>query len=135
MTEKAISLPFSFDSTGSISYSTDQKKIWQDRVVLVVMTKLNERVMRPTFGSEVGNSMFENIDSAAGLIRQTINAAFSNWLKDLLLTNVSIYLDASDGYLVAEIFYKLDLQANEQSVKIKTAILSRTGEVLLEVNQ
>ena len=134
MSEKAITLPFSFDSTGSISYSTDQKKIWQDRVAIVVMTKLKERVMRPTFGSESSNSLFENVDSAAGLIRQTITAAFSNWLKGLLLTNVVIYVDPSEGYLITEIFYKLDLQENEQSVRIKTAILSRTGEVLLEVN-
>jgi len=134
MSEKAITLPFSFDSTGSIAYSTDQKKIWQDRVAIVVMTKLKERVMRPTFGREASNSLFENVDSAAGLIRQTITAAFSNWLKGLLLTNVVIYVDPSEGYLITEIFYKLDLQENEQSVRIKTAILSRTGEVLLEVN-
>jgi phage baseplate assembly protein W len=134
MIEKAITLPFSFDSTGAVSHSTDQKKILQDRVVLVVMTKLNERVMRPTFGSEASNALFENIDSAANMIRQTIGAAFSNWLKGLLLTNVEIYVDPSEGYLIAEVFYKIDLQENEQSVRIKTAILSRTGDVLLEVN-
>jgi phage baseplate assembly protein W len=135
MTERAISLPFSFDSAGSISYTTDEKKIWQDRVVLIVMTRLNERVMRPTFGSEASNSLFESTDSAINLLKDTIATAFSNWLKDLILVNVSVYTDAADGYLVAEIFYKYNPIENEQSVKIKTAILSRTGEVLLEVQQ
>lgn len=135
MAERAISLPFSFDSSGSISYTTDEKKIWQDRVVLVVMTRLNERVMRPTFGSEASNSLFENTSSATGLLKDTIATAFSNWLKDLILTNVSVYTDATDGYLVAEIFYKYNPTENEQSVKIKTAILSRTGDVILEVQQ
>lgn len=135
MTERAISLPFSFDSAGSIAYSTDEKKIWQDRVVLVVMTRLNERVMRPTFGSEASNSLFENASSATGLLKDTITTAFSNWLKDLILIDVSVYTDAEDGYLVAEIFYKYNPIENEQSVKIKTAILSRTGEVILEVQQ
>lgn len=135
MTERAISLPFSFDSAGSISYTTDEKKIWQDRVVLIVMTRLNERVMRPTFGSEASNSLFENTNSAINLLKDTIATAFSNWLKDLILVDVSVYTDAADGYLVAEIFYKYNPVENEQSVKIKTAILSRTGEVLLEVQQ
>lgn len=135
MTERAISLPFSFDSAGSVSYTTDEKKIWQDRVVLVVMTRLNERVMRPTFGSEASNSLFENASSATGLLKDTIATAFSNWLKDLILTDVSVYTDPTDGYLVAEIFYRYNPIENEQSVKIKTAILSRTGEVILEVQQ
>jgi phage baseplate assembly protein W len=135
MTERAMSLPFSFDSSGSVSYTTDEKKIWQDRVVLVVMTRLNERVMRPTFGSESSNSLFENTSSASGLLKDTIATAFSNWLKDLILTDVSIYTDSTDGYIVAEIFYRYNPIENEQSVKIKTAILSRTGEVILEVQQ
>lgn len=135
MTEKAISLPFSFDSSGSLAYSTDEKKIWQDRVVIVVMTRLNERVMRPTFGSEAANALFESTSAASSLIRDTVATAFSNWLKDLILTDVLIYTDPADGYLVVEIVYKYNPIENEQSVKIKTAILSRTGEVLLEVQQ
>lgn len=133
MTERAISLPFSFDSSGSISYSADEKKILQDRVVLVVMTRINERVMRPTFGSETSNALFENSSSASSLIKDTVATAFSNWLSDLILTDVAVSIDPTDGYVVAEIFYRYNPIENEQSVKIKTAILSRTGEVLLEV--
>ena len=59
MTSRAISLPFSFDSSGGVSYTTDNKKMWQDRVVLVVMTLLKERVMRPTFGSSAKATVFE----------------------------------------------------------------------------
>jgi hypothetical protein len=40
MTEKAISLPFGFNESGGISFTTDIKKIFQDRVVMVVMTSL-----------------------------------------------------------------------------------------------
>jgi phage baseplate assembly protein W len=133
MTERAISLPFSFDSAGAVAYSTDEKKILQDRVVLVVMTRINERVMRPTYGSEAANALFENGSSASSLLKDTIATAFSNWLSDLILTEVDVSIDPIDGYVVAEIFYRYNPIENEQSVKIKTAILSRTGEVLLEV--
>ena len=65
---KAISLPFAFDQSGSIAYTKDEKKIWQDRVVLVLMTRLGERLMRPTFGSEIGDSLFESSFSSNSFI-------------------------------------------------------------------
>jgi phage baseplate assembly protein W len=135
MNEKAISLPFSFDSSGSVAYTTDEKKIWQDRVVLVVMTRLTERIMRPTFGSTAGNSVFESESTAESVIQQAIAVAFSQWLKALTLTNVTVTVDPADGYLLATVQYKYEKEKNEQSVKIKTAILSRSGDVILEVNR
>lgn len=134
MTERAISLPFSFDSSGALSYTTDEKKIWQDRVVLVVMTRLSERVMRPTFGSTAADSAFENEATAEAAIQQAIAAGFAQWLKPLTLTKVTITIDPTDGYLEATVQYKYEKERNEQSVKIKTAILSRSGEVILEVS-
>jgi phage baseplate assembly protein W len=135
MTEKAISLPFSFDSSGAVSYTTDEKKIWQDRVVLVVMTRLTERIMRPTFGSTAGNSVFESESTAESIIQQAVAVGFSQWLKALTLTDVTVTVDPADGYLLATVQYKYEKEKNEQSVKIKTAILSRSGDVILEVNR
>jgi len=134
MTERAISLPFSFDSSGSVSYTSDEKKIWQDRVVLVVMTRLNERVMRPTFGTEASNSVFQSESTAESIIQQAVAAGFSQWLKPLTLTKVTITIDPADGYLFATVQYRYEKEKNEQSVKIKTAILSRSGDVILEVS-
>jgi phage baseplate assembly protein W len=135
MTEKAISLPFSFDSSGSVSYTTDEKKIWQDRVVLVVMTRLTERVMRPTFGSTAGDSVFESEDTAESIIQQAVAAGFSQWLKPLTLTEVTITVDPADGYLLATVQYRYEKETNDQSVQIKTAILSQSGDVVLEVSR
>ena len=135
MTERAISLPFSFDSSGATSYTTDEKKIWQDRVVLVVMTRLTERVMRPTFGGTVGNSVFESETTAESIIQQAVAVGFSQWLKPLTLSNVTVTVDPTDGYLIATVQYKYEKEKNDQSVKIKTAILSRSGDVILEVSK
>jgi phage baseplate assembly protein W len=134
MTERAISLPFSFDSSGAVSYTTDEKKIWQDRVVLVVMTRLSERVMRPTFGSTAGNSAFEPETTAESSIQQAVAAGFAQWLKPLTLTKVTVTTDPADGYVIATVQYKYEKERNEQSVQIKTAILSRSGDVILEVS-
>ena len=96
---KAISLPFSFDSNGGVAYTTDDRKIWQDRVVLAVMTYFGERVMRPNYGSSVEEATFENTTTAISMINQAIAGAFSFWLPDLALGKVEKILDVS-SYLI-----------------------------------
>ena len=129
----AISLPFNFDESGSIATTTELGKIWEDRVIITVMTGLGSRVMRPTFGSDVNKVVWENINDALTLIKQSISAAFSRWLTDLELISVSGYIDPTDGYLVAQVKYNLRTQDLTTTLNIKTAILSRSGDVLLEV--
>jgi phage baseplate assembly protein W len=90
--------------------------------------------MRPTFGSTTGESQFESQTTAESAIQQAIYAGFAQWLKPLTLTAVTFTTDPADGYLVATVQYKYEKEKNEQSVKIKTAILSRSGDVILEVS-
>jgi phage baseplate assembly protein W len=134
---KAISLPFSFGVDGGVNISTNDKKIWQDRVVITVMTRLGERVMRPVFGSQVGNLLFENANDAFTLATQIIENTFSSQLPSLKLKDVEGIVDPYDGSLNIEIRYSLTSGSMEspqdETVTIKTAILSRAGEVLLEV--
>lgn len=132
MSSKAISLPFSFDNFGSVGYSRDEKKIWQDRVVMVVMTRLGERIMRPTYGTAVANTVFENVNDSIVLIEQAVAGAFTTFLTPLILTKVKASVDPLDGYVVIEISYRYNKPENEQSLKIKTAIFSRTGELVIE---
>jgi len=130
---RAISLPFRFDESGSVSYTEDPIKIWQDRVVVVVMTGLGERIMRPTFGSEASQTVAENINDALVLLNQSISAAFSRWLPDLTLLDVQGSVDPYDGYLVVQITYNYRAQNLIQTVNIKTSVLSRSGDVIREV--
>lgn len=130
--QSAIALPFSFDSAGLVNHTADEKKIWQDRVVMVIMTKTGERVMRPSFGSEVPGVVFENIDEAMNVIRQAIDLAFSRWLSSLNLLDVEFSVDEVDGHLVAEVFYKYGPTNQIEGVKLKTAVLTRAGDTIVE---
>lgn len=132
MTERAISMPFSIDSSGGVGYSDKLEKIWQDRVLLSVMTALGERVMKPNFGGTVPSALFENVNDAITLIRQSVQVTFATWLKPLTLLSVSGSV-GNDSVLLVEIFYNLRESSQEQSVTIKTAILSRSGDIILEV--
>jgi len=133
---KALSLPFHFDSaSGGLATTTDPAKLWQDRVIVAVMTNLGERVMRPTFGSDAPKTVGHNLSDAVSIISQSVTVAFSRWLTDLDLLEVTGFTDSVDGYLVIQIKYKYRAQSINQTVNIKTAILSRSGDVLQEVTQ
>jgi phage baseplate assembly protein W len=132
MASSAISLPFSFNSFGELSYSNDQKKIWQDRVLLVLMTRFGERVMRPNYGSLVNQTVFENETLAIEKATTTIREAFSKWLVGLELTSIKPVFDAVQGSLAVSVFYKLPT-GEEDTVTLKTAILSSSGDLIQEI--
>ena len=131
MTERAISLPFSFSSAGQVSYSSDEKKIIQDRVVLAIMTRLGERVMRPNFGSEVHYASFEAQGDAAAIVKQAVSVCFSTWFGYLELENVTPLVDSA-GVLQVEITYKKALQKISESLLIKTSLFTRSGDLIRE---
>jgi phage baseplate assembly protein W len=133
MANVAITLPFTIGPNG-VNKTQDYSKIWKDRVYGVVLTSFNERVMSPTFGTQVKSSLFENIDDAMAAIRQSIQIGFSKWLSTLTLNSVIGSLDSDEGNLNIEVLYSIPGTIDEQSVTLKTDILSRSGDVLLEVN-
>jgi len=128
----AITLPFTIGPNG-VSKTTDTSKIWKDRVYGVVLTSFNERVMSPNFGTEVKTALFLNIDDAMRSIKESVQIGFSRWLSVLTLNSVVGHLDSSEGNLNIEILYSIPGTIDEQSVSLKTAILSRSGDVILEV--
>jgi phage baseplate assembly protein W len=107
MQETAISIPFSFDVFGKVSTTTDQKKIWSDRVRSVVGTNLRERLMRPEFGCLVPSSFMETQDMAASMISTEVSRAFSSQLQSLELQNVDTMFDESTGVIEVTVLYSL----------------------------
>ena len=134
MTQSVISVPFSFNASGGISYTQDEKKIWQDRVLLVVMTTLKERIMRPTFGTSVSTAAFQPEEDALALIKQQINIAFSTWLTSLTLVDVVSTVEPSEGTIYIDIVYKYGISKQAETVTVKTALFNRVGELITEVN-
>ena len=128
----AISLPFSFDADGRVANTSDQNKIIQDRIVLVLMTNLTERIMRPYFGSFIRYSNFENPSQATSIVKEAATSAFNNWLSYLTLLDVEAFID-TDGLLNINLRYKNGPSNSPQTVSVKTAIINRSGDILMEV--
>ena len=130
--DRAISLPFSFNSAGEVGYTSDLKKIIQDRVVLAVMTKLQERVMRPNFGSDVYDSLFETETSAESIVRQAVTNCFSTWFPYLSLK--SVQGNVVDEVLEFDVYYSKGKESQIEAVNIKTSLLTRAGDVIKEIS-
>ena len=110
--EIAISLPFVVDPYGAITSTTDQRKIWSDRVRSVIGTNLRERLMRPTFGTLVPSSFMETTDTAESLVSSEVGSAFAIQLPLLSLQSTDVSYDEYTNVLSVTITY--DLPNSEQ---------------------
>jgi phage baseplate assembly protein W len=87
---KAISYPFTLNVFGETTSTTDQKKIYTDRVLTLLSTSIGERPMRPTYGTNLGLAMFENQGIAEVAIPAAIRSAISTWLPALTVNEINI---------------------------------------------
>jgi phage baseplate assembly protein W len=85
---KAISFPFTLDPFGKTASTTDQRQIYQDRVLTLLSTAVGERPMRPTYGTNIATAMFENQGNVEKAINDAIRSAISKWIPELTVNNI-----------------------------------------------
>lgn len=132
MTNSVISMPFSFNEFGQVSTTTDPKKLWRDRIFLVLLTKFNEKLMTPSFGSDLSSVLFENSAAAAEIAVKTINIAFNQWLSSLKLNSITPLYNYDTGFLEITLLYSLP-SGETDTVTINTALFNRSGDLILEI--
>ena len=133
MTGSVFNIPFKFNDTGQISTVIDETTAWRQRIIMVLATKFGERVMRPDFGSNLGDTLFEDEILAAEIAQRTITIAFNKWLSSLKLLEVQQKYDYSTGYMEITIIYELP-SGNTDSVSVNTAIFNRSGDLIQELS-
>lgn len=107
MAEKTISLPFSIDPYGKVASTSEQTKIWADRVRSTIGTTLKERVMRPNFGSNIAFSAFDTQTKAEEAIKTEVQQVFNTQLPLLKLGSVTTSFDEYSGTVNTTISYSL----------------------------
>jgi phage baseplate assembly protein W len=116
MAEIAISLPFRVDPYGKIAVSSDQQKIWADRVKSVIGTALKERVMQPLIGTEIPYSVFNTAEDAAIIIERETQDAFQSQLPLLTLSSVTASIDEFTGIINVITVYDLPNNTTVETV-------------------
>jgi phage baseplate assembly protein W len=124
MAEKAIALPFSINSFGKVSDTTELPKIWADRVRSVIGTALRERVMLPDFGTDIPASVFETTEEADSQIQTEVIRAFNEQLSALTLDEVTSTFDEFTGVMNVDITYALP---NDEVVSTSIGLVSIAG--------
>lgn len=112
MIETALSLPFKLDAYGKFTFSTDQAKIWADRVRIVLGTNLRERIMRPEFGTLIPSAFMETQEMANSMITTEVGRAFATQLNKLKFQSVSTTFDEFTNVMQITVIY--DLPNNER---------------------
>lgn len=133
MAEVAISLPFSIDPFGKVSQTTDQAKIWSDRVRSVIGTGLQERVMRPSLGTAIPSAVFDSQDNASALIEKEVESAFSTQLPLLKLQGVDSSFDQYTGIMSVSIVYDLP-NRQQANVNIGLATIQGNAPITQEIS-
>jgi hypothetical protein len=107
MSEIAISLPFSISDYGTVTSTTDQRKIWADRVRFVIGTNLEERILDPQFGTLVPSAFMESENDAQNIIVTEVERAFAQQLTLLTLGGVEVSFDEYTSTTNVNITYDL----------------------------
>jgi phage baseplate assembly protein W len=120
MAEKAIALPFSINSFGRVTDTTEMSKIWADRVRSVIGTALRERVMLP----DIPSSVFETTEEADSQIQTEVIRAFNEQLSALTLDEVTSTFDEFTGVMNVDITYALP---NDEVINTSIGLVSLAG--------
>lgn len=123
--EVAISLPFSIDSFGGINKTSNQSKIWADKVRSVIGTSIRERVMRPSFGTLIPFSLFNGEESATSEIQEEVRIAFASRLSLLTLNETEVTQGSYAGEVIVTITYSLP---NEEVQQTSVGFINIRGE-------
>ena len=107
MAEVALTLPFNINAYGSVASTTDQAKIWSDRVRFVIGTNLEERLLDPQFGTLVPEAFMQTAEDADALIAAEVERAFPLQLELLTFQSVDISFDEYTGTTNVNIIYNL----------------------------
>ena len=123
--ETALSLPFTVTSYGTVMSTTEQAKIWSDRVRSVMGTNIGERIMNPDFGTLIPEAFMQTTDDAETLIKTEVERAFANELPQLTFSSVTTTFDEDTTSLNVSITYSLP-NAEETTVNIGTIAIPAT---------
>jgi hypothetical protein len=88
--------------------------------------------MRPDFGCNLYTALFEPEDVAKQIASDTITEAFTTWLADLNLKQITPYFDRNTNTLTLNILYGLP-NGETDSVTINSGIFNRSSDLTQEI--
>jgi phage baseplate assembly protein W len=130
--EVALRLPLSLDASGNLVMATTQSEIWADRIRIALGTRLGERVMRPTYGTTIGDALFDTVTATSETIIKEVRKVFHEQFTLLTLKSVSPSFNELASTLTITIVYLLP-NRNEVVTEVGIVTVSDTSAPFEEI--
>jgi phage baseplate assembly protein W len=103
-----VAFPLQVNPRGGVALAGGEEDIDQ-ALGLILSTAPGERPMRPEFGCEVHELIFDNIDAATvGKMETAVRTALDRWEPRVEVTEVDFDLGhAADGQIVIDVTYRV----------------------------
>lgn len=124
--EIALSYPFRLDDYGNIAVTTSSLAIWADRVRSVIGTIVGERVMRPTFGSNLALSAWATRSSMEEIVRREVERGFYLHLPLLTVKDIEFSYNDTENIVNASITYELP-DNRESTTEVGIVVLAQNN--------
>lgn len=118
-----ILLPIQRGETGFFRQGFDAITQVKSNLINLLLTKKGERVMQPSFGSNLHNLVFDKITpNTQASVRAAIDEAVQIWLPFVLINEVRVAKDEDTHTVLVEVGYSL--RTNESITDTITLVLS-----------
>ncbi len=100
-----FSFPINVNVQGSVQLSNNTPNL-EESIIIILATKLGERLYRPNFGSRLSELVFEPMNTKTLLtIRLYVEEALLTWEPRIVINNILTIPDPSTGRVEIEIIY------------------------------
>ncbi|MBW4507280.1 MAG: GPW/gp25 family protein [Scytonematopsis contorta HA4267-MV1] len=100
-----FSFPINVNVQGSVQLSNNTPNL-EESIIIILGTKLGERLYRPNFGSRLSELVFEPMNTKTLLtVRLYVEEALETWEPRIIINNILTIPDPSTGRVEVEIIY------------------------------
>lgn len=123
----AIAQPFRIDATGAVATTTELYEQVADRIMALINTGRNERVMRPGLGTNINTLVFDNINELTiAQLEEMVRQEISKYEKNVFINSVYVSDRTTPGAIFLDVIYSI-LEFQQQMTY--TATIRVGGEV------
>lgn len=124
-----IEVPFGFRTGAVDTVSSDSTKAWRNKVFTVIATERGSRVWYDRYGAAINTLIYENVDTAVGMLKEAISEAFIRWIPEVSLSEVLYNYDRSNAILTFSVYYTLP-DGTEDRVTITQNSTTGSGDLI-----
>lgn len=128
----AVEHPFRFDPLGRIITTSDTNKIYLDRLMTILSTQVYQRVMRPTYGTDISRALYESGQIYSDSVKESINRAVAQFLPTLSIVSVTVGDIDYSGSSVVEILVSFP-DGTINTVAVNSKNLLNDGTVIGDI--